>query len=1091
MDLEELYKSYSKGGVACELLAQSDWFASFAEFDPKTGSTLPMSLNRMLRRMSSREHHPYLIDRLWLLAEHSHEAVLRLMKSLSEEPQRESAYLHIRDVRELDTASFIALSRRPGRNIREKLANKPYMQAVRHFQSIDVPENRLLKSYLIQLAEAFELRKEYLGEDAVDEFLQAIYYWLSRDEIKGIARWESYAPNNALISHRDYRRVWNSWRWLQVLGDDIDRDYRCIQERRATKAHWETLGKRYSGNQDAFADMPVTIDYDLFSIRPWDEDLPSTIVAGSKRRGEWFETQEAACVDLTQPQPAFATPTTSSRLNDIFFWQRWQRKSAVAEIELFESEAIYLHQDAITISGSDMFFSKGEKAEIVGNAARSFAQRLKKHFHNGYLIWLMPDSLSEFDLEIIRRNLNAAFYCSEPLPCSVAAVFKHIEYRQIDHDGYRVGVVERVNGTAYITEMIARFSNELLEAIPETRGFIWEKGASELLSSDVAAETVYGKTPILLSDGSWTLECNPYGVSHANERDVVMPQEDFDRVIWLSGRPVEGGIRLHELQKKSPSTLLWRNHIPELMTRVLMDGYYKPFYFVGEDVTIQPVRGRAVPIPVPQEFTLAKGQSSYSLPLLQGSNEEALEYEAMLVSKDFPYQQDVKCRCSMTYTYGADEPYRLIFMPLDKALRPIHVLWRLKTGESHVNVEGPSYPTPITWQALQHQRNPKNGRESNFLEWCESALKTLNDELQMDKFEPLEGTIYRDWIKNPRGNHYTWARTGDGKEYYIHENALTSSTNRRRIGVGDTVHFYTRIRNGKEGAEYVSKSAHESHKALTIGICGLIHRQLYITFINIWSDGRSLNDQDCPPSFAKNARLYSEQLNRHMKLSESYSIRQELRFLLCCMGKDAPLEFGASLAAGLKTIVSDEKALGFAIGDLSMEWQRSVMHKMIEDESPHALRTIAHAAWRSESVVDSLQCDTVEQLAKRVLSVLENSLEELKASHGEQEVVCLRDITKYLELLFALLRTRNSRDDATRSVLQPYQEVAKDLCSVIDLMTELSVSRGLQYKSRVVLDVSSKPVDDLTPDLLYALRVYLTGESTANLIRITGIIDDE
>ena len=162
MNLEELYKSFSTDAEVRELLMQSHWFASFAEFDPKTGDTLPMPLNEMLRRISNKEQSPSIKDRLWLLSEHSRESAIRLMRGLSEEPRRESAYLPIRDVRELDTASFIALSRRPGRNIREKLADKPYMQAVRHFQSIDVPENRLLKSYLTQLAEALELRKKYL-----------------------------------------------------------------------------------------------------------------------------------------------------------------------------------------------------------------------------------------------------------------------------------------------------------------------------------------------------------------------------------------------------------------------------------------------------------------------------------------------------------------------------------------------------------------------------------------------------------------------------------------------------------------------------------------------------------------------------------------------------------------------------------------------------------------------------------------------------------------------------------------------------------------------------------------------------------------
>lgn len=309
MNLEELYRSFSTDAEVRELLMQSHWFASFAEFDPKTGDTLPMPLNEMLRRISNKEQSPSIKDRLWLLSEHSRESAIRLMRGLSEEPRRESAYLPIRDVRELDTASFIALSRRPGRNIREKLADKPYMQAVRHFQSIDVPENRLLKSYLTQLAEALELRKKYLKDETVDDYLQIIYRWLYSDAAQEIARWENLAPNNALLSHRDYRRIWNSWRLLQSLSEDVERDLQYIQERRTTRARWEKLGKQYASRQTAFADMPVLIDYNSFSINPWDDNLPTTRLGGPPKRAKWFETREPACVDITQPQPVFATPS--------------------------------------------------------------------------------------------------------------------------------------------------------------------------------------------------------------------------------------------------------------------------------------------------------------------------------------------------------------------------------------------------------------------------------------------------------------------------------------------------------------------------------------------------------------------------------------------------------------------------------------------------------------------------------------------------------------------------------------------------------------------------------------------------------------
>lgn len=603
MNLEDLYKSFRTDQDCRDLLLQSHWFASFADFDPKTGQTLPMSLNKALERMSTRKPSSFVKDRLWLLAAHSEEAARRLMGALSEEPRRESAYLPIRQVRELDTASFIALSRRPGRNIREKLADKPYMQAVRHFQSIDVPENRLLKTYLIALADALELRRKYLKDKNVDDLLQTIYRWLNEDEIKEIARWDNLTPNNTLLSHRDYRRVWNSWRWLQSIEGDIDRDMAHLAERKETREKWEGLAKRYADGTTVFADVPIMVDFNAFSIIPWCGHVKAGKVSEVNHDRKFFETREPVCLDLTQIQPVYATPSGSGRLEDSFFWQRWENDEETVDIELFDSDAVFLHPDATTITCSDMFFFKGENRSILNKlnqASRSFSLRLREHFHNGRLIWLTPDSLNDFELELVRRNINAGFAQAEPLPCSVAAVFEHIEYSKIEYDGYSVAVVERINGKAYLTEMVARFDGDLAKALPETRGFIWERGASELFSNDVEADSV--KVSVYLYNGEgWTREYNPYGVAHQTDQDVVMPLDGYDCAIWLNGRPVSGGIKLYQLQSQIRDIPLWRNHIPELMTKVMMNGFYQPFYFVGKGVTVQPVRGRAVKINVPEE----------------------------------------------------------------------------------------------------------------------------------------------------------------------------------------------------------------------------------------------------------------------------------------------------------------------------------------------------------------------------------------------------------------------------------------------------------------------------------------------------------
>ncbi len=115
---------------------------------------------------------------------------------------------------------------------------------MRRYQSVDLPENRLLKAFVIRLAELLELRQDFLGEEE-DELLPKIHSWLQSDEAQSIDRWDNVPPNNTLLSHRNYRRVWDSWRWLQSLDNDITRDFTQFDKREKIVLLWNEYGRKY------------------------------------------------------------------------------------------------------------------------------------------------------------------------------------------------------------------------------------------------------------------------------------------------------------------------------------------------------------------------------------------------------------------------------------------------------------------------------------------------------------------------------------------------------------------------------------------------------------------------------------------------------------------------------------------------------------------------------------------------------------------------------------------------------------------------------------------------------------------------------
>ena len=99
-----------------------------------------------------------------------------------------------------------------------------------------------------------------------------------------------------------------------------------------------------------------------------------------------------------------------------------------------------------------------------------------------------------------------------------------------------------------------------------------------------------------------------------------------------------------------------------------------------------------------------------------------------------------------------------------------------------------------------------------------------------------------------------------------------------------------------------------------------------------------------------------------------------------------------------------------------------------------------------------------------------------------------RATVETLELLLGLLRTRASFNPEIRMILQPHQKITKKLAKQVERVTEILVQSKVELFSRVQVNVK-KPAGDLTPDLLFALRLYLIGDDGANAVHISSVSD--
>lgn len=1109
ISLSRIYFDFQAGeNSARALIGQIDWFCRNADFDPKTGLALPQALTTFLARVAQPANDMVVFDRLWRITEHSRASVERLFHSLNENPCRDHALMPVHAVREIDANSFIKLSNRPGRTIREKLAGKPYMQAVRRFQSIDLPENRLLKVFVRRLAELLELRRDCLSHE--DDLLLKIQSWLLSDDAKTISSWDNLPPNNTLLSHRDYRRVWDAWRWLQALDQDVARDLVQLEARETTMRLWKQCAQMWAEGMHLFAEMPLYFDFDNFEISPWSLKPPlfKTTKLNISRSIQKREITQPVCIDLTSLRPRYisADDTLARSLPDALLWQQWKHDDKRIDIELFHSDAAWLHPHTTTISAPELIFAKDNTSENCDRAARAFASHLKSVFRHDTLIWLAPDYLNDFELEVIRRNFNAHFTNSEPLPRSIAAVFEQIDFPRI-HDGFTALIVDTAVDRRCATKLIAKFDANLNRRLPITRGFYWER-CPPLIIEDADQEKLsisnYDITTVDANE-QWRYAVRtkvlPFVDAEKLKSDAHIGK--FDYCITLTESPVSGGILLHSLQLRAGDIPLWRDQIPELSIKVMKDGIRQRFHVVSRGTTVKPIRGRPVSININEGFTLPAGKVFYQFPLYIGDTGDDLGFSARLSSPAFPLTNDAVCDLNLTFEYGADEPYKLAFAPRDKSFPPVRVTWQRTIESTISDAPAPEYPQPMTWADLRVVRKPDSNETSDLLEWVQSAITHLDRDIYVRPKPRTTGVIVEKWLTDKNGCHFTFATCNITEEsVFIHQNSFSREVSYSDFSEGQCISFELQERNGKYSGQNVAESNYKEEvhlkdldKESTRFLINNIRKKLYFPVIQVWRDGRSIIDPECPNDFTDSVEgsvAYFVKLMNERVIPDS--VKKEILFVLACLHKDMPEDSTKWIFEQINNgEIREKRTVGFALGDVSKQWQKALLSHLVENPNSDALRVLAYAIWREKNFVEKFSLADLRTILN-LLRIMLSNIKQCPPRKHENDKWTARNwihaTTEPLELLLGLLRTRASTDPEIRMLLQPHQKITKELSKQVEHVTDIVLQSNIPLFSRVQISLQ-KPEGDRTPDLLYALRLYLTGDDGANAIHISSISDSD
>lgn len=1228
-----------------------NWLQETGKQDRTTGEMESMPLLEILWNTAQREQvfprHPFR-DRLYHLIEHARPALLTLTQAPVRHLIREHAEVPLHAVRELDASCFLKISRRPGLNIRQKLAGQRHVPAVQRRWTEDSLENRLMLAFADELFFWLEIRRETWEEDwpiVEKELLDELDTWLADHRGGEIRPWTHQPPNNVLLSHPQYRRVWDSWLWLQDLPAGFEQDEALLPQHLTAWIYWHLLSRLSRSGSVRIPDQPCVRDMDDVTVRPvmcntdsvscavdfCEEAAPHKAcqlslhsvghpeihlqtdegkktlfrlieicreslrveVCGSPIRfvlnPETFPQLQSRLLKQiigTVPDPApkprrieapkeiplAAVETSGSRvrvahgkktreLDTLFLMQIW-RGPVDMDIPLSRPAAIHMGKEK-RLMGLGQITCPPEKLrgdEFV-TAAKGFATTLHEQVPARRLVYLSPDGFDDFSTKLWRGALKMSYPESIPLPRSIAAVWSALADEKLkqalSNSKTYVRVLDWNDEGLSETRVQILFNPVLKEALPESGGFHAVRLQTERIKSNLTSKlkkymlaglgsglaenlaNALGPADLvkldqrlsLLSDfGKWT---HIEGVEAALKQEIPhienviadaienVDQKFTNGWVYLTGYAAEfftekgfqkrncrrilnltlGAYRLSCLQdqldrlcseKMMPVQTLWCDSLPPLKTRLLgPKGYRIPVDFVKNE-KVNPVPGKAVRLKFKGELTLPANQKEYSFPLFWGEGNEKLSYVARLRHPDFPLKRDTLCRLEMLYTYGAEEPYKLIFQPTgggSRNLKQLAAVWDDKKAFNISDLKKPGFPKLRGWTDGHGRLHPD--LKEMIMEWCElsSYFRMFQKESCLDSpnhYDVYELSLTNE-IHNENGYVYYFAATRFGQSVYVSSHKIIRQDDSPPPRVGDVL--FAKITKAKRG--WAAEMVFEDLAELLTEYFNKFKMRFRAITIKLWSELRSVSDQDAPEDLRRAYKQFYDTAQVLFSISDvPGSILYELELLFSVMHRDLPdflIEKNRKKTQqNLPSEYNNLRQIGFCFGDLKCDWQKEMFQNLllINDQDNSLLFILSIAVWRSHDLV----CRIPDKLHARLLVQIAEILKKVKSSSLKKFYSSVLSMHA-LEYLLAALRLSDQVDcfPETVNYLNENLETYSDL---IDTVIYVVVENDIEIRSRIHMVKEKDNFSLDVPDLLYALRHHLTGAGVSPVLMVQDAGDE-
>ena len=871
-------------------------------------------------------------------------------------------------------------------------------------------------------------------------------------------------------------------------------------------------------------------------------DSFGTFKVAEKTNVECLYSGNKAAIDLSYTYPIYCDGTSVSKFKNRIMVQTWISKSdkelaykinnKLSNGIVFKDPdyEIQTHTIKSVLSAKD----RGQNSKLKRiNASIQLFQSVREELNVDKLVYAVPDIIDDFDVEPIRIGINSAYNASAPVPVSIAIcedTLQQNKFNNLESGDLIIVVDSYIDGVA-LTPILTDFDKKLKKEAPETEGIQFIRYPSVFSRNKNYIET-FKKIPC--SDSLRSRLSTFYGIDAVYEglkessyytddyehplldksqiAKLIIENADIDLVTGSLGTAVKftklhvlsnkkcislkgisklpkistvhtglstakGIYTIDDIESKLTESSLWFDYLPELKIEAVVNGK-KELLNLVKNKKIKPQLNVSVSIPIAWNFTLPANKKFYHFPLVQGNGGKNFNYEAFIESNVFPLKESLDCSLELTYTYGAENPYKLAFIPKRNiGEHRLNVQWKIQS-DIPIDFDSlpiPPYPQRKTENYYRNYPNKKDNTNRDIVEWFSENIDTLRrlkiysgckitDKSSKESRDRKKLFIYE--ITDAKGNKINYV-------FYDIKNKVDVEENIKRSGIIFEEKLPERTRP----------------KYYTISD---LRKKIRFPMYALFNDGLKISDFNL--DFCNKCKAFIEYISNQIErknVSEWYI--NECVYIACSMTDELPDNIVSYIQSEdfSKACNFSPSVISRAFHECRFSWQRELLQSLLgklkeKKDSNTVLFIVSKAIWKNEKFVLSLSMNEIKLLADCSLSCLTELIGNIRKSK-EVTMGDLRQIATCLELLLGLLRTRALDDINIKSLFAPNSDLNNKFLEQIKIFEKYCISRKYSLKSFLEIQIDSKSVAPGVPILVSACKIFLLCEDESDSIRITGL----